>query len=287
MRSKILIVFGVSAVFFLLTLVTGPPSFDATDGAEFAVCGSELQIAHAPGYPLFLMIIRVFSIALSPLYGHLRMLNSFLGAVATMLGYTAFRRLNISFLPALAGTVLFIASASVLSQFNSLEVYPLAIVLVMSALPAGSIYRPVAHDTFYAAYAQRIPGFRKDILLSAPYGNYFEFSPLGLVPPLISDRTVHISRARNRTEDFTLQGLIFNPSQQLIPRAPNFNGMAVFRFQGRSPDPMAMDIIAEAWMRRMIQESDPVLSDSFYTKALVFAATKLTRRRIETIREVY
>jgi hypothetical protein len=494
MRTRILIVSGVSAIYFLLTLVTGPPSFDATDGAEFAVCGSELQIAHAPGYPLFLMIVRVFSTVLSPLYGHLRMLNSFLGAVATALGYIAFRKLNIRFLPALAGTVLFLTSAPVLSQFNSLEVYPLAIVLVMSAiclkgtalasyasgmalfgghpvsllsaplfvslrkrgallpallipatlflyiplrsgacrtahyghpgtintlfsyftmysgrfhvpsaerlwhslesigipgllvfaflaaaggrfklnrdisivaavlflssyqlpdpagqlwilllplsvrsafgiqfllsrntavriatavsvliavaagipgadrtaddialrwttdvmsaLPAGSVYRPVAHDTFYAAYAQRILGFREDILLSDPYGDFFEFSPPGSIPPVIGDRTVHISRAWDRTQDYALQGLIFSPTG-LMPGPPNFNGMAVFRFHGRSPDPMAMDIVAEAWMRRMIQESNPVLADSFYRIALEFSATKLTRRRIETIREVY
>jgi hypothetical protein len=63
--------------------------------------------------------------------------------------------------------------------------------------------------------------------------------------------------------------------------------MAIFGFSGKSPDPMAMDIVAEAWMRRMIQEDDPALKDSFYIEALEFSATPLTWRRIESIRENY
>jgi hypothetical protein len=494
MRSRILLISGISAGFFILALLTGPPSFDATDGAEFAVCGSELQIAHAPGYPLFLMMIRVFSVVFSPLYGHLRILNCFLAAAATAVGTAAFRKAGYSFIASIAGTVLFLSSAPVLSQFNSLEIYPLAIVLVllaiylkdsalspyisgmavfgghpvsllsaslfvsfkkkwtlllfllvpatlylyiplrsgacriahyghphtiesligyftmyserlsipsfarlatalgfigipalavftilaaaggrfrarrdlpiiaallflasyslpdpagqlwilllplsirstegiqslfersplikagtvvilfaaavngivsadrtdddiamrwttdvMSSLQQGSIYRPVAHDAFYAAYAWQTLGFRPDVILSDSYGNYFEFSPPPPIPPEVGGRTVHISRAWNRTEDFSLQGLIFSPAMT-TQESPDLNQMAIFGFSGKSPDPMAMDIVAEAWMRRMIQEDDPALKDSFYIEALEFSATPLTWRRIESIRENY
>jgi len=494
MRSRILLIFGVSAGFFVLALLTGPPSFDATDGAEFAVCGSELQIAHAPGYPLFLMMIRVFSVVFSPLYGHLRILNCFLAAAAAAIGTAAFRKAGYSFSAASVGIVLFLTSAPVLSQFNSLEIYPLAMVLVllaiylkdsalspyisgmavfgghpvsllsaslfvsfkkkwplllfmlvpatlylylplrsgacriahyghphtiesligyftmysgrlsvpsfarlatalgfigipalavftllaaaggrfraqkdlpiiaavlflasyslpdpagqlwilllplsirctggiqslfkktlpiktgtivvvaaaavsgvvsadrtdddiamrwttdvMSSLQPGSVYRPVAHDAFYAAYAQHTLGFRPDVILSDSYGNYFEFSPPPPIPPEVGGRTVHISRAWDRTEDFSLQGLIFSPVRA-AQGSPDLGQMAIFRFCGRSPDPMAMDIVAEAWMRRMIQEQDPALADSFYLKALEFSATPLTRSRIESITENY
>jgi len=489
MRSRILLILGVSAGFFVLVLLTGPPAFDATDGAEFAVCGSELQIAHAPGYPLFLMMIRLFSVVFSPLYGHLRILNCFLGAAAAVVGTAAFRKAGYSFTASAAGTVLFLTSAPVLSQFNSLEIYPLAIVLVLLAIymkdsvlspyisgmalfgghpvsllsgslfvsfkrkwfllllvpatlylyiplrsgacriahyghphtlesligyftmysgrlsvpsfarlatalgfvgipalsvftllavaggrfraqrdlpiiaallflasynlpdPAGqlwilllplsirctegiqslfagtslikagtaailltatvsgilsadrtdddiamrwttdimsslqqrSIYRPVAHDAFYAAYAWHTLGFRHDVILSDPYGNYFEFSPPPPIPPEVGGRTVQISRAWNRSESFSLQGLIFSPTG-VAQKSPNLDQMAIFGFRGRSPDPMAMDIVAEAWMRRMIQEDDPALEDSFFLKALEFSATPLTRSRIEIIR---
>ena len=63
--------------------------------------------------------------------------------------------------------------------------------------------------------------------------------------------------------------------------------MAIFEFRRHSPDPMAMDIVAEAWARRMIQTEDPILKDSFYLRAIEFSATLITRRRIENFREIY
>jgi|GEM_PF-482610 len=487
-----LILSAVSASVFLIALLFGPPSFDATDGAEFAVSGSELQIAHAPGYPLFLLLVRLSAMAFSPLYGHLRLLNCFLGAAAVLIGTEAFRKTGTQFLPALTGTVLFLTAAPVMGQFNSLEVYPLAILLVLSAmalkdsrlscyasgmalfgghpvsilssplfvsgrrrwsllltgllpatlylyipirasacriahyghpdspkalfsyftmysgrlgfpsltnlfealsvigipagtvflclaaaggkwnpsrdvpvilsvlflasynipdpagqmwvlllplsvrcsagiqflftrssfirfisaalvltavvagvassdrrsddiamrwttdvmssLPANSIYRPVAHDTFYAAYAAYSLGFRPDILLSDPFGNFFDFSPPGLIPSIVGERTVHISRVWNRSDEFSLQGLLFSPVSS--SRNPvEWDQFTIFQFRGRSPDPMAMDIVSEAWGRRMIQEENPILADSFYRNALKFSATLVTRRRIESIRE--
>lgn len=494
MRNRRLTALTASVVLFLIALLSGPPSFDSTDGAEFAICGSELQIAHSPGYPLFLMLVRLSSMVFSPLYGHLRLLNCLLGAVAIMVGTAAFRKTGIGFYPALAGSFLFLTSAPVMSQFNSLEIYPLAILLVLTAmvlkdtnlgpyssgmalfgghpvsllscslflsikkkwpllltffipatlylyipirsgacriahyghpgspgalfsyftmysgrldvpslerlfralgfigipagvaflllaaaggrftakkdipgilallflatyelpdpagqmwllllplslrcasgiqflfnrtmvhrilacllvltasvsgiiasdrtsddiamrwttdvmnsLPVNSIYRPVAHDNYYAAYAINTLKLRPDIVLSDPFGNYFEFSPPGLAPTTVGERTVHISRAWNRAGSFSLQGLIFSP---IIPgeASPEWNRMAIFEFQGYSPDPMALDIVAEAWARRMIQEENPALRDSFFLRAREFSATPVTRRRIEDIRDIF
>ncbi len=494
MRNTRLITFLAAACVFLIALLTGPPSFDATDGAEFAVCGSQLQIAHAPGYPLFLLFVRLFSMVLSPVYGHLLLLNNLLAAAAITIGTAAFRKSGARYLPALAGSLLFLTSSPVLSQFNSLEIYPLAIILVLSAIalkdtplshyasgmalfgghpiallsssmflsfkrkwplfftflipatlflyipirsgasriahyghphtlgrlfdyftmysgrltgpsleriiraigfigipalavflilaafggrfnakrdlpiiaallflasyelpdPAGqlwilllplslrcscgiqflmnrtfiyktlalmllltaitagivnsdrtsddiamrwttdvmtalqvnSIYRPYAHDVFYAAYAQSILGLRKDVLLSDPYRNFFEFVPQEPVLPVIGGRTVHLSRGWNRSEDFSLQGLIFSPVSDLHHLSA-LSQMAIFEFDGHSPDPMAMDVVAEAWARRMIQTEDPILKDSFYLRAIEFSATLTTRRRIENIREIF
>ncbi len=495
MHSRKLIILACATGMFLIALLSGPPSFDATDGAEFAVCGSELQIAHPPGYPLFLMLIRLFSMIFSPLYGHLRLLNCFIASAALIAGIAAFRKSGLEFPSALAGSILFLTAAPVMSQFNSLEVYPLAILLVLTAIamkdsklasyasgmalfaghpisvlssplffslkkkkwllmltffipvtlllyvplrsgacriahyghpvnlnalfsyftvysgrlnvpslgrlfesltyigipggiaflflaaaagkfkaerdissilallflssyelpdPAGqlwifllplslrcafgvenlfkkgiifrtgalilvavsvlfgllssdrreddiamrwtldvlnsiphdAIYRPVAHDTFYAAYAVNTLKLRPDVILSDPYGNYFEFSPPDPILPVIGDRSVHISRAWNRGESFSLHGLLFNPKEMENIHI-FWNRMAIFDFAGSSPDPMAMDIVAEAWIRRMIQEEDPLLKDSFYLKALEFSGTPITRSRIETIRETF
>ena len=497
MHSRKLILIACAAGLFLAALISGPPSFDATDGAEFAVCGSELQIAHSPGYPLFLMLIRLFSIVFSPLYGHLRLLNCFIAAIALYAGTAAFRKSGLHFLPALTGSVLFLTAAPVMSQFNSLEVYPLAILLVLTAIslkdtklspyasgmalfaghpisllssplflsfktlkkkwlllltfflpitlllyiplrsgtcriahyghpasfdtlisyftahsgrlnlpslerllealrfigipgavvfvllataggkfkaerdvpsllallflasyelpdpagqlwilllplslrcasgleklfekglffritalllvsvaavnglvssdrskdniamlwtvdvlnsiPPGDIYRPIAHDTYYVAYAVNTLKLRSDVILSDPFGNYFEFSPSGPIPPFIGERSVHISRAWSRGDSFTLHGLLFSP-KEMEETHIFWNRMAIFDFESSSPDPMAMDLVAEAWMRRMIQEEDPLLKDSFYLKAIEFSGTPITRRRIENIREIF
>ncbi|MEA3267104.1 MAG: hypothetical protein U9P42_09230, partial [Candidatus Fermentibacteria bacterium] len=155
-----------------------------------------------------------------------------------------------------------------------------------ASLPPGSIYRPVAHDVFYAAYAHNILGFRQDVLLSDPFGNYFEFSPPGLIPPVVGERTVHISRAWNRENEFSLNGLIFSAAG-LEQLPTDWNQLSIFDFKENSPDPMAMDIVAEAWARRMIQEENPVLRDSFYMRAIEFSETPITRRRIENIREIF
>jgi hypothetical protein len=494
MCSRKLIIFAASSAVFLIALVSGPPSFDSTDGAEFAVCGSLLQIAHSPGYPLFLMLVRLFAMVFSPLYGHLRLLNCFLGATAVAVGTAALGKAGVRFFPSLAGSVLFLTAAPVMSQFNCLEVYPLSILLVlcamalkdsplssyasgmaffgghpvsvlsaplflpvkrrwlllpavlipatlflyipirasachiahyghpdslkallsyftmysgrlglpstanligalstigipggavflllafaggkynpgrdipailaalflasytlpdpagqmwilllplsvrcaagiqflftrshfirlltaaflltaivsgvaasnrsnddiamrwttdvMSSLPANSIYRPVAHDTYYAAYATYSLGFRPDLILSDPFGNYFEFSPPGQIPPVIGERTVHISRVWNRSNEFSLHGLIFSPVS-FSQKPVEWSQMTIFQFRGSSPDPIAMDIVSEAWARRMIQEDNPALADSFYRNALEFSATTVTRRRIERIREIF
>ena len=484
----------LSAGVFITALLTGPPSFDSTDGAEFAVAGSRLQIAHAPGYPLFLMILRTFSVMISPLYGHLRLINCFFGALLIPLSVKVFRNSKASSTASIYSAVLFTSAAPVMAQLNSLEVYPMAMILtlgaialknsrlapyssgmalfgghpgsilcaslmasakwwrkpailtflipltlflyipiragystlahyghpvslqglagyftmyssrlsvpsvsrllqalsfigpptagaillfavaggrfhadrdvpiilsllflasyelpdpagllwilliplcmrcaagidsllirwkkfqwiplvplvlsaisgvrgsdrrtddiamrwtvdVMARLPAGSIFRPAAHETYYAAYAKEILGIRKDILLSDPFGNFFELIIPPPVPPMIGDHSVHVSRGWERQDEFRLGGLIFNPIFLELPPT-DWDNMDLFEFCGTTPDPMALDIVAEAWARRMLQTDDPLLRDSFSRKAADFAATELTGRRIEFLRNL-
>lgn len=494
MRHRGLILAALSGGVFLAALLTGPPSFDGTDGAEFAVCGPGLQIAHSPGYPLFLMILRTASMVMSPLYGHLRLVNCLLGALLVPVAAAAFSRHRAGPSSSVYTSVLLLTLAPVMAQLNSLEVYPLAMLLALSAialrrtalmpyaagmaifaghpvsilslplmwgkhcrkglllltglipltlllyvpiragssavahygrpeslvgllgyltmysgrlgapsfgrlltalstigpcsgavlallaaaggrpryredvpillallflasyelpdpagqlwilliplclraaggmerilfrgvpghlfisaavmlsavqglrladrstddiamrwttdvlsgLPPGAIYRPVAHDTFYAAYAVHTLGFRGDIMLSDPYGNFFELVIPPPIPPVIGERTVHISRAWERNDAFQLRGLIFHPVGNR-PREPNWEIMDIFRFQGTSPDPMSLDIAAEAWARRMLQEESPALRDSFAERALEFASTEQTKRRIEHLEDI-
>lgn len=496
MQNTKLAISFFAALVFLVALLSGPPSFDATDGAEFAISGANLQIAHAPGYPLFLLVIRIFSLLFSPLYGHLRLLNCFLAALSAIIGIQAFKKSNVSYFPAIGGLSLFLFSAPVMSQFNSLEVYPLAIFLVLFAMamqntrlslyasgmamfaghpvailnsplflrlkqkwylyltmlipltlyiyiplragvsriahyghpttinnligyftmysdrlndpslerliraiefiniptgitllalslfagklttkrdlpiflsllflasyelpdPAGqlwvlllplslraasgiqnicssfknrqkivkiiiilailisaitgtiaadrtkdnialtwtldvlnsippnSIYRTVSHDTFYAAYTVYTLKIRPDIILSDPYGNFFEYSPPPPIPTTIGGKVVYVSRAWNRSYSFSLQGLVFAP-ESIQTDSINWDKFGIFMIDGSSPDPMAMDIISEAWMRRMMQEENETLRNYYYDMALENASTILTRERIENAKQ--
>jgi hypothetical protein len=491
-----LTVFLVSAAVFAVALLTGPPSFDATDGPEFAVCGSSLQIAHSPGYPLFLLLARLFTMISSPLYGHLRLLNCFLAAAAVPVGVAAFMKQGCRLEASLSAVVLLVFASPVMAQFNSLEIYPLAILLtlgamaltgsalmpyaagmavfsghpaallasplmfskwrwnafravmavipltlllyiplrsgssmvahyghpqtleallqyftshshrlfvpslsrlaaayatlgtapgiamaclaaaggrpvlsrdipialsmvflasyelpdpagqmwvlmlplslraalglerlaslagrrlaapvtalslavlavlgtagsdrrsddaamrwstdMLTALPAGVIFRPVSHDAFYTAYMVEILGIRQDIILSDPFGNFFELMIPAPVPSMVAGREVYVSSGWLRAQEFRPWGLVFAPSGSSLP-APDWSSMDMFRFSGDSPDPMAMNLAAEAWARRMVQEEDPILRDSFYARAVEYAATPGARRRIENHRPI-
>ncbi len=121
-------------------------------------------------------------------------------------------------------------------------------------------------------------------MLSDPYGNFFELVIPPPIPPVIGERTVHISRAWERNDSFQLRGSF--PPRGNRPREPNWEGMEIFRFSGTSPDPMSLDIAAEAWARRMLQEENPALRDSFAARALEFASTEQTRRRIEHLEDI-
>ena len=115
----------------LAALVSGPPAFDAVDGAELSLAGSRLEIAHPPGYPLLLLLLRLDGA--SSYAGH-RVLTSVIAGLAAAAVYGAvrsFRHRPVSS----AGAALLVALAPpVLGQLNLLEVHALALLLCGLAL---------------------------------------------------------------------------------------------------------------------------------------------------------
>ncbi len=65
----------------------------------------------------------------------------------------------------------------------------------------------------------------------------------------------------------------------------NWNKFGIFMYEWSSPDPMAMDIVSEAWMRRMLQEEDETLRNYCYEMAMQNAATSTTRERIKNAQQ--
>jgi len=118
----------------LIVLQAGPVRFDAIDGAEFAVAGCRLDIAHPPGYPLFLWLVRLTGMTLGHSYALLRLLNCVLAAAAYWIGTLAFRSLGAGRAGSLVGPLLLLTLPHVLSQMAILEVHTLAILLILIAI---------------------------------------------------------------------------------------------------------------------------------------------------------
>ncbi|HXS99750.1 MAG TPA: DUF2723 domain-containing protein [Elusimicrobiota bacterium] len=55
---------GVFAAFFLLSLASLAPSVTTGDAGEFAAAAAVLGVAHAPGYPLFILLAKAFGVLL-------------------------------------------------------------------------------------------------------------------------------------------------------------------------------------------------------------------------------
>jgi hypothetical protein len=119
----------------LLAFLSGPPTFDAVDGAEFSVAGMRMELCHSPGYPLFLWLIRVTGMVSGSFdYTALRVLSSLLAALCVPAGFFALRRLGAGSRGSLLGTVIFLTLTPVFSQMNILEVHSLAVLMLLSAV---------------------------------------------------------------------------------------------------------------------------------------------------------
>lgn len=118
----------------LLAWIGGPPSFDAVDGAEFALAGHRLEIPHSPGYPLFMMILRVGSMVLGPLYGHLRLITCLLAGACFPAAFLALSSLGVSRPGAFAGAAALLLLPPVISHLNVLEVHGLSVLLILLAV---------------------------------------------------------------------------------------------------------------------------------------------------------
>ena len=120
----------------LICFLSGPDRFDAVDGAEFAVAGRNMDIAHPPGYPLLLFLVRSTGAVTGYSYTGLRLLSCLLAALAYPLLRKAFESLGASRAGSLAGSFLFLCLPPVLSQTCILEVHSLAILLAAWAVSA-------------------------------------------------------------------------------------------------------------------------------------------------------
>lgn len=132
-RSGVCLAAG-SLVLAALAWISGPPSFDAVDGAEFALAGHRLEVAHSPGYPLFILLLRATSMITGPLYGRIRIFTCLAAGACLPAAYAALRSHGASVTSAAAAASGFLLLPPVLSQLNVIEVHGTAMLLCLLAI---------------------------------------------------------------------------------------------------------------------------------------------------------
>jgi hypothetical protein len=145
-----------------------------------------------------------------------------------------------------------------------------------------SVYCTISHDTYYLAYLIDMEDYRPDILPVDLYGNYFSLTLTEPLPVELGGRLVYSTRAWGEP-GFELRGLLFGPAGP----APDWDRFDIFGFSTNVRDRRTRDLLAEAWVRRALQQSDPMQRDSLGRIALEWSATSATRERISGLLENY
>ncbi len=117
--------------------LTGSNDFDFIDGSEFVLCGRNLELPHPPGYPLFIFILRIFSIVIPCAhldYACFRIASSFFAGAGVIAAYSAIRNFRNSRVGALAGAILLFTLGPVMGQLNIVEIHGFAMLLVLTAI---------------------------------------------------------------------------------------------------------------------------------------------------------
>ncbi len=110
----------------VLYVLTMPRTVVLEDDGLFLMAGAHLGVAHPPGYPLFTLIVYLFTqfpFGSVAVLGHLS--SATLGALACGCVYICIRLIGASPIPALTASVLFAASEHFWSQAVVTEVYTL------------------------------------------------------------------------------------------------------------------------------------------------------------------
>lgn len=111
---------------FVLYVLTMPRTVVLEDDGLFLMAGAHLGVAHPPGYPLFTLIVYLFTqlpFGSVAFLGHLS--SAILGALACGCVYICGRLIGASPIPALTASLLFAASEHLWSQAIVTEVYTL------------------------------------------------------------------------------------------------------------------------------------------------------------------
>ena len=119
-----LAVFASTLTLYVMTL---PPSVLPGDSGELIAASHTLSIAHPPGYPLYLLIGKVFAsfVAVGSVAYRYNLLSAVLAAATAALVFATMLRLRVSRLAALGAVLILATLESVWFQATAAEVYAL------------------------------------------------------------------------------------------------------------------------------------------------------------------
>ena len=119
-----LVIFAATLAIYVATL---PPSVLPGDSGELIAVSHTLSIAHPPGYPLYVMLGKIFAsiVAVGSVAYRYNLLSAVLAAATAALGFGIMRRLGVGRLPALAVTLVLATLEAYWFQATAAEVYAL------------------------------------------------------------------------------------------------------------------------------------------------------------------
>ncbi len=174
-------VFFATYLFYLFTLY---PSVAAEDAGEFSTAVATLGIAHPPGYPVYILLGKVFTLLIpfGSLAWKVNLFSAFCGAVSAVLFYLCLKLFTRDDFLSFCGAILFAAGSIFWSQSIRAEVYTLNSVFLLLLLFLLFLWHEKRHD-FSVQESKRFLLFIV-FLFGFSLGNHY-LMLLGAVPFLL------------------------------------------------------------------------------------------------------
>ena len=141
-RRDLALAASVGGLAAALYLATAAPTVTGEDAGELAAASWTLGIAHPPGYPLYMIVAKVFAtlLAVGEVAWRLNVLSALLGGVAVGLSALLALRLSAPRWAAAIAALIAAATPALWSQSTITEVYTLSAVLFLCQLHLGILY---------------------------------------------------------------------------------------------------------------------------------------------------
>ncbi len=177
MKIKINIYFPVIffLFIFLIYAVTLAPDTIPEDSGELATAGFSLGIPHPPGYPLYVLLLKLFLfLPFQSVIFRANLFSAFFSALSVLFLFQILFKINKNRLAAFLLSCLFAFSRTFWSQSVIAEIYTLNVVLIIIYL--YFIYKTISNKKYL-----RFIAFLSGLLVVSHYSNVLIILPVGII----------------------------------------------------------------------------------------------------------